>query len=213
MTQSSMTGTGYTTQIQRLLAGYFSMFPNEQERLEVLAQQVETGMDDLCDRRTLPGHLTGAALVLQAQTSGYCVLLIHHRFLQRWLQPGGHLEKNEYPVDGARRELDEEVGAGLQVSLHDWHRKSGIPLDIDSHVIPLNDRKNEPQHLHHDWMYVFQAQTSADLTLQESEVSAFSWVPLEELGTGKYGARLQRACEKLLALGLCQAAKRDRDER
>jgi len=38
------------------------------------------------------------------------ILLIHHKKLGRWLQPGGHIEKFENPVVAAIREVREETG-------------------------------------------------------------------------------------------------------
>ena len=45
------------------------------------------------DRRIPEGHLTGSALVVSAGADR--VLLVHHRKLQRWLQPGGHADPGE----------------------------------------------------------------------------------------------------------------------
>jgi 8-oxo-dGTP pyrophosphatase MutT (NUDIX family) len=161
---------------------------------------VALGEDNLCDRRTLPGHLTGAALVVYEPDQ--TALLIRHKFLQRWLQPGGHLDPSEHPQAGALRELTEEVGAGLDVTLHPWHVKNGIPLDIDSHAIPANQAKNEPAHVHHDWLYLFSAVNKENLVLQQTEVSSFTWVPLADVRDGNFGARLGRACQKIQRLQL-----------
>ena len=38
------------------------------------------------------------------------VLLIHHRKLQKWLPPGGHMDPNETPAEAACREAFEETG-------------------------------------------------------------------------------------------------------
>jgi len=38
------------------------------------------------------------------------VLLIHHKKLDRWLPPGGHIELDEDPDQGLFRELEEETG-------------------------------------------------------------------------------------------------------
>lgn len=41
------------------------------------------------------------------------ILLIHHKKLKRWMQPGGHIEKFENPVDAAKREVKEETGLDI----------------------------------------------------------------------------------------------------
>ena len=38
------------------------------------------------------------------------ILLVYHKKLGRWLQPGGHIEKLETPVEAAIREIKEETG-------------------------------------------------------------------------------------------------------
>ncbi len=56
---------------------------------------------------TAPGHLTAIAWAVD-QPSRH-ILLANHR-LHGWSCPGGHLEADEHPLDGATRELREETG-------------------------------------------------------------------------------------------------------
>ena len=64
---------------------------------------------DPFDRRIGEGHLTGSAFVLTAD--GTRVLLLHHRKLDRWLQPGGHADPGERSGEAvALREVREETG-------------------------------------------------------------------------------------------------------
>src|SRR5215468_529960 len=66
------------------------------------------GHDDPWDRRIPTGHLTGSALVLSADAGQ--VLLLHHRKLDRWLQPGGHADAGESSGESvALREALEET--------------------------------------------------------------------------------------------------------
>ncbi|MBS3904227.1 MAG: NUDIX domain-containing protein [Simkania sp.] len=41
-------------------------------------------------------------------------LLVHHPKFQKWMPPGGHLEKNETPPEGAKREVLEETGLHVE---------------------------------------------------------------------------------------------------
>lgn len=45
----------------------------------------------------------------------YKILLVKHRELKKWLQPGGHIEYNETPEEAALREVYEE--SGIKVKL------------------------------------------------------------------------------------------------
>ena len=64
------------------------------------------------DRGNAEGHITGSAVV--ARSDGSAFLLVHHRKLDRWLQPGGHCD----PMDGgvlgtALREAQEETASAI----------------------------------------------------------------------------------------------------
>lgn len=88
-----------------------------------------------------PGHFTTSAFVLSSD--GSSLLLIHHGKLDRWLQPGGHIEATDETVEGAaRREVLEETGVS------DLTRLGESLARIDVHEIPA--RGSEPGHLHLD---------------------------------------------------------------
>src|SRR5512134_1693642 len=67
------------------------------------------------DRGIFEGHLTGSAITVSHD--GTRVLLLHHRKLDRWLQPGGHGDPGERTGEEvALREAGEESGiAGLSL--------------------------------------------------------------------------------------------------
>ena len=56
-------------------------------------------------------HHTATAYIV----SGGKTLLLWHAKLGMWLPPGGHLEANEDPVQGALREAEEESGLAVEV--------------------------------------------------------------------------------------------------
>lgn len=57
-----------------------------------------------------PVHITGSALVVGRRG----ILLLVHRRLGIWLQPGGHVDPGETPWEAARRETVEETGIDVQ---------------------------------------------------------------------------------------------------
>lgn len=63
------------------------------------------------DRHSDPVHVTGSGFVFGPRG----VLLLRHRRLGIWVQPGGHLEPGEAPWEAARRETEEETGLHVEV--------------------------------------------------------------------------------------------------
>jgi 8-oxo-dGTP pyrophosphatase MutT (NUDIX family) len=110
---------------------------------------------DPFDRNIKEGHLTGSGLVMSEE--GSAVLLLHHRKLRRWLQPGGHAEPGETSGEKvASREVAEETG--LEPRLHPTAPR---PFDVDIHSIPA--RELDPEHEHLDLRYLFVAEPSEPL--------------------------------------------------
>ncbi|MBZ6076146.1 NUDIX hydrolase [Microvirga puerhi] len=143
----------------------------------LLRKQIVAG-DDIHSRHTFPGHITTSALIIDSD--GKSTLLIHHRSLGRWLQPGGHYEAPDNLEDSALREAAEETGLA-DLALDPWHRETGSPIDIDSHPIPARPSRNEPEHWHHDIRYVVRARRNSVLCPDLAEVDQAAWHPLSAL--------------------------------
>lgn len=63
-------------------------------------------MDQGCD----PIHVTGSAIVVGRRG----VVLLRHKRLGLWLQPGGHIDPGETPWEAALREAEEETGLAVR---------------------------------------------------------------------------------------------------
>jgi 8-oxo-dGTP pyrophosphatase MutT (NUDIX family) len=148
--------------------------------------------DDAHLRSQPEGHLTGSGFVLDASRSR--VLLLHHRKLGRWLQPGGHGEGETDPREIALREIEEETGLRRA-------ELTAVPdariLDIDVHEIPA--RPGEPAHAHLDLRYGFAADVGAAPRVSV-ESRELRWFPADALPKG-CDKSLLRALRKL-----CNAA-------
>jgi len=141
------------------------------------------------DRRITEGHLTGSALVLSAE--GDRVLLLHHRKLDRWLQPGGHGDPGETTGEEvALREAREETGLeGLVL-----HPHAPRPLDVDVHDIPA--RRDEPAHQHLDLRYLVVAPAKAEGTRSFEETNDLRWFRWDEISGLGLDAGLTRLLDK-----------------
>lgn len=118
----------------------------------------------------VPGHLTASAFVLSPERDA--VLLILHKKLKLWLQPGGHIEAADASLgEAARREVAEEVGLQLPASA------AGAVFDLDIHAIP--GRKDEPAHEHFDVRFLFHSPTLVIAT--NDEVIDARWAPLANI--------------------------------
>jgi 8-oxo-dGTP pyrophosphatase MutT (NUDIX family) len=141
----------------------------EQHRLDTILF-VQHHRENCWRRTTLAGHITAAAWVLNAERTH--ALLLHHAKLDRWLQPGGHVDESDvFPYDGALREAREETGiASLTLA-------SELLFDVDVHHIP--SRGAEPLHLHYDVRYLIVASDDA-VTLSDESIG-FRWISLVDI--------------------------------
>jgi 8-oxo-dGTP pyrophosphatase MutT (NUDIX family) len=145
------------------------------------------------DRRIAEGHLTGSALTVSAD-AGF-VLLLHHRKLDRWLQPGGHADPGETTGEEvALREALEESGVhGLAL-----HPTAPRPLDVDVHDIPA--RGEEPAHEHLDLRYLVVAPAGAAVAPDFAELHDIRWVRWDDVAALGPDPGLRRALAKARAI-------------
>ncbi|HTV19468.1 MAG TPA: NUDIX hydrolase [Polyangiaceae bacterium] len=143
--------------------------------------------DPFSRRHTEPGHFTASAFVLCPERRR--VLLIHHRKLGRWLQPGGHIEAADADLAAAaRREVSEETGVDVDGPF------GGI-FDVDIHDIPANSK--DAAHQHFDVRYAFVARS--DRLEASPEVLGARWVELSAVAQLTDEDSVLRCTERLRA--------------
>jgi len=175
----------------KLLDVYAKTYHNESEQIERCRLLLQSLPDPFSDREAR-GHITASAVVVAGPP--YCALLILHEKLNRWFQPGGHVETaiDGSIVDAALRECLEETGEHAHTA-----GTGPILIDIDIHRIPQSSKM--PSHEHYDMRILFR------LDPKPLRSAAMKWVPLSELAKDS-DITLSRFSQKaidLLTRGSC----------
>lgn len=181
---------------KEIIKKYFEHFPQDGKDLIFLKKQIHEE-NNIFNRKNFTGHIVANSLIIHNNK----VLTIFHNFLQMYIQPGGHVDEDDTSVlQASLREAKEEAGIDDLV-LYDWHTETEIPILIESHLIPENAKKQEKQHYHHDFMYVFKTQTE-DINLQVNEVSNFSWIDIKTVLKSNPDSFISKSLKRMIELKL-----------
>lgn len=178
-------------QRQRLLQDFADFARRHAEQADVAeafaALLREPG--DAFVRTRCDAHFTGSAFVVSRD--GRRTLLLHHRKLDRWLQPGGHADGDADLAAVALREAEEETG------LRDL-RVEATPFDLDRHRIP--ERGDEPAHWHYDVRYVVRCGEAEDFVVN-AESLALAWRDIGDVAADvAVDASVRRMAQRWLSL-------------
>lgn len=67
------------------------------------------------------------------------VLLMYNKKLNKWLQPGGHIENMETPEEAAIRETFEETGIKIEIIGPTFNNKKYQPIAIEHYINKVGD--------------------------------------------------------------------------
>jgi 8-oxo-dGTP pyrophosphatase MutT (NUDIX family) len=176
-----------------LLASLRAHVPWDEREAAMLARIVAfvEAHEDCFERSLLVGHVTGSAWVVNPERTH--ALLVHHRRLGRWLQPGGHCDGSPDVLATALREVLEETGicaAPVMPAI----------FDVDAHDIP--PRGAEPAHVHYDIRYLAEAPLTAQPVVSP-ESRDVRWVALEEISRLSTDDSVLRLVRKTRAMARC----------
>lgn len=171
------------------LEAYVPVDASERSHLHRMLALLQESGDPFARDHYLPGHFTASGFVLSPDRRS--LLLIHHAKLDRWLQPGGHIEAADASaLEAARREVEEETAVRLEDS-----PAGPVIFDVDVHAIPVHG--DAPAHLHFDIRFLLHA---ADAGLRASaDVRSARWMAVDELERRLTDESVLRAVRKLRA--------------
>lgn len=123
------------------------------------------------------------------------VLLLKHKKLDMWLQPGGHIEDGETPTETARREVLEETGHEVEILGSEEKYRDGSadlpePFNVNLHRI-------EGGHWHLEFQYLARIEErKSEYEYSDEDIEWFSKKDVKELENIPENAR--RAALKAL---------------
>ena len=127
-------------------------------------------------------HFTISALLVSTEEVPRIVLHFHRKF-QLWLQPGGHIERDENPVDALLREVREETGIDVAPYLsrgtkQDEHALS-LPVPDFMEEQSIDPHADQPAHFHLDFQYIVRL-PFRELKPSEGESMEIGWYTHQE---------------------------------
>ena len=170
---------------------YEQLYPQEVAVCNSFRHALDACSDNFLNRDNFtPGHVTASCFVTTPKIKNAYTVLIYHKTLQRWLQPGGHLEHSDESLEmAARRELLEETGLTSKLEC------MGL-IDLDIHTIPA--KGHQPAHKHFDMRFLF---ISDKTTLNAgSDVTKAKWTSVAKITPSNSDASIVRALEKATKL-------------
>ncbi|MBF9071847.1 NUDIX domain-containing protein [Streptacidiphilus sp. NEAU-YB345] len=185
-----------TRHFEETILDYLDRYPSDRDKLERVLVLLRDGID-LADRNDPRQHATAGAVLFNRQGR---ILLVHHKGLDMWVQPGGHVEHHDRRlVDAALRELTEETG----ITRDQVRPLLDGPVQIDTGDFPA--APGRPAHLHVDFRYAFV--TDADvMTLQAEEITDARWYDLDNPEVARSGLTHLAALLPALAASAGSAA-------
>lgn len=143
--------------------------------------------EDCFHTELMPGHVTGSAWVVNPRRDK--ALLLHHKKLDRWFQPGGHADRDADIRRVALREISEETGLSSERI-----KPVGEQIfDVDIHTVPAN--QFGPRHTHFDIRFLLEIDDTQPIP-GNNESHQILWVPLYQAVQYNHNLSTYRMVEK-----------------
>ena len=163
-----------------ILNEYLKIFPKEIERQQELIKFLNNHKEEqITDWNNFDGHVVAGGFVYAKDEQKFLVL--HHKDLNIFLYPGGHIDKDDRnPLDASIREINEETGLKNIIEFTISNNEL-VPIDIDTHLIDYNRRLDLPEHYHFEFRYLYVVDKIKNINVDSNESSEYRWISVEEL--------------------------------
>lgn len=177
-------------ELLNLLKSYKTRFMDELAFVHRSIDFVEQH-EDVFYRELSPAHVTGSAWVVSPGRSQ--VLMMHHKKLDQWFQPGGHADGESDIVRVALKETAEETGIDAShIKLVD----NNI-FDVDIHTIPAHG--SDPEHQHIDIRFLIEIDNELPVPGND-ESHDILWIDLQNVSRYNRNRSTYRMLEKTRVL-------------
>ena len=106
------------------------------------------------------------------------LLVVHHKKLNIWLHPGGHVDENESFLEALIREIKEEVGLDVEIISNEKFKTNKYD-HVDEEPTPFRVSVSvNKRAIRLD--YVAETNTNK-ISLQEKEILDYKWINEEEI--------------------------------
>jgi 8-oxo-dGTP pyrophosphatase MutT (NUDIX family) len=153
--------------LQNLLEVYQTESINEKQIKDTMLGALEE-LKNPFDRDSRHNHFTASCLLLNSDKTKF--LILHHKKLEKWIQPGGHCDGEGNLLEVAKNEAREESG----ISAIEAVDKNIFDLDI--HYIPESSK--EFAHRHYDVRFLLKT-IDNDNFLSNHESHEIKWIDFE----------------------------------
>ena len=180
-------------EIFKSLENYFQV--NKQETsFEKIIKGIKYSGIELFKRNCYPYHFTASAWIVDKERNH--TLLIFHKNLQMWIQPGGHADGETNLSKVALKEAQEETGLKSACLTNER------VFDFD--ITPIPAFKNIPAHSHLDARFVIEADIKEPITESE-EILGAKWFPINNISDKINDEGVLRMAQKTLLLNTIKA--------
>ena len=114
------------------------------------------------------------------------LLMVYNKKLDKWLQPGGHIEQGESPIETAIREVKEETGIDIElignkfqgniepIAVENYETKIGLMLDIQYVGITKNKKIVDKENNNARWISIEELKNSNNI--DEEIIEKFEFI-------------------------------------